>query len=774
MQALTVAALLRGVSTKQWRWFVFGGACLGLTGYTYLAARLFPLVLGIAMLPLLLTKTRQRWAQISVYLGTAFVVLLPLLVYFGQHPDAFWVRIGQVSAESTAQTNALLDSIIQSLGMYFIEGDPYWRFNIPGQSMLGIVIGILAVGGWIWLISRWRKWRIPTQRFAILLLTLTPLIMLLPTALAIGEIVPSNLRAIGVLPFIFYLPAVAVYELLHLLPVRQTGRVVATASLLVLAISTVFVARDYFREWATRSDVYYENDSDLVALAEFVDGLSAENPLYVAALHYRHPTVAFSAEQYDAIKWLPQSNALVVPPDGAATIVYPHSSPAPDWAQSLLANAERTDGPPGPDGDPLFVSYQLADGDITMPDLSAADSNFGNLLRLTGYQVGEGQAGGTLPVLLSWEVIGETERGVLPFVHIEDVNRYRWGQIEPFAYPAEQWQVGETIFQQVDVPLAAGMPTDNYRLHVGLFDTNSAEQIPVLDANGNFAGTTHQVEPVTVSASFTAVEDLPGPSVYLNADVQPGLRLIGFERGGETIATGEPFWLALWWEATRALDDNLSIQLYLTEAGGSRTQWMETQPVQGRFPFATWPTPAFVRDHVVPTVPLDTPSGSYTLELVVDDGSSIYTTDLGPLTIEQTERAFEPPAVEYGTDATFGNEIRLVGYDLAVGELMLVWQALGSISADYTVFVHVLNPDGTCCAWQQDTQPRQGSYPTSRWIENEIIADSYAITLPDDLPAGIYPVEVGLYLPTNGQRLSVNVPGLPDADFFYLQPLVIE
>jgi hypothetical protein len=116
----------------------------------------------------------------------------------------------------------------------------------------------------------------------------------------------------------------------------------------------------------------------------------------------------------------------------------------------------------------------------------------------------------------------------------------------------------------------------------------------------------------------------------------------------------------------------------------------------------------------------------------------------------------------------------LVGYDLATDELLLVWQALGSISADYTVFVHILNPDGTCCVWQQDTPPRQGSYPTSRWIESEIITDRYALALPDDLPPGAYPVEIGLYLPVNGQRLSVMARDLPDADFLYLQPIVIE
>jgi hypothetical protein len=361
-------------------------------------------------------------------------------------------------------------------------------------------------------------------------------------------------------------------------------------------------------------------------------------------------------------------------------------------------------------------------------------------------------------------------------VHIEDANRYRWGQVESIAYPAEQWEVGETLVQHAAVPLPPGMPTDAYRLHVGLFDADSAEQLPILDDGGHFAGTTVQIEPVTVFAS--ASPPLTAPPLVLDATVLPGLRLLGYERGGATAATGESFWLSLWWQANQPVSDTVAVQLYLRDADGNRTLWQETQPVQGRFPFATWETPLFVRDNVSPTVPGNMADGAYTLELIVVDGKeAIYATDLGPLTITTTERMFDAPPFQTATDATFGGEIALLGYDLvpsAMGEaeLTLVWQALDMPSADYTVFIHALNPDGTCCAWQQDSAPHQGNYPTTRWLPGEIVADNVTIELPDDAPPGEYQIEIGFYIPANGQRLSVRAAGLPDGDFYYLEPVI--
>jgi 4-amino-4-deoxy-L-arabinose transferase-like glycosyltransferase len=65
LQALMVAMLLRGLRREDWRWLAGAGAMLGLAAYTYLAVRLFPVLLLLACLPLL-WHGRRRWAQLGL------------------------------------------------------------------------------------------------------------------------------------------------------------------------------------------------------------------------------------------------------------------------------------------------------------------------------------------------------------------------------------------------------------------------------------------------------------------------------------------------------------------------------------------------------------------------------------------------------------------------------------------------------------------------------------------------------------------------------------
>jgi 4-amino-4-deoxy-L-arabinose transferase-like glycosyltransferase len=205
LQTLTVGALVRGLRLEQRKWLVASGIFLGLSGYTYLAVRLFPVLLLLACLPLLIgQKWRQRILQLLLVGGVALVVLAPLLGFFITNPDAFWVRISQVAPSETALS--LGESIVRSLEMFFLVGDPYVRFNVPGRPLFGWFWGGLLLVGWGMLLWGWRRLQADWQRFAVLLLLLAPFVMLLPTALAVNEIVPSNLRAIGLIPFVFYLP----------------------------------------------------------------------------------------------------------------------------------------------------------------------------------------------------------------------------------------------------------------------------------------------------------------------------------------------------------------------------------------------------------------------------------------------------------------------------------------------------------------------------------------------------------------------------------------
>lgn len=788
LQALTVAALFRGLRGKQWPWLLLAGVFLGLTAYTYLSARLFPVLLLAAVLPLLFSyeNMRIRWQQLFFVGLIALLIILPLIAYFQDNPAAFWVRIGQVAPGQSGGLS-IIESLLKSLGMYFLVGDPYIRFNIPERPLFGWFWGGLLLVGWIICLLRYRRYPYDWQRAALILLLLAPLVMLLPTALAVNEIVPSNLRAIGLIPFVFYLPAIGLIALLqdlgrrlHLPPLTSAVQVII---LLLIVAGWAYTYNLYFHHWAMTAELVYEADGDLAAAAAYLDQTDTTGKkVYVAAVHYRHPTMAFLSEKYPTLKWLPESETLVFPATGESLYVYPHNSPAAEWSLPYLEAGSLVHEGTGAQGQPLFDVYQLNQ----QPALNIAHPlhvNFGNAITLLGYDLQPAAAGETLLALLYWHVearppVGNVANPV-PFIHLEDSRGYRWSQAEAGAYPAEQWEAGEVIVQQVAIPITPGTPPGEYQLRVGLFDPGNGMRLSRLDEGGRFQGDSYPIESVAITAGVPP-DDLPRPPFPVNQTAVNGLRLLGYERGSTTAAAGDFLDVALWWSAERPLPA-MQRQLLLTGQDELRVPLIEGDPAQGGYPFAEWTTPQFVIDRQTVRLPDDLPAGAYrlALHLVGEGEETLYAVDLGLLRTEATERVFARPPVTNLVEASFGQEITLVGYDLDSDPaansytLTLVWQAQARPSHAYTVFVHLLYADGTCCVWQQDVMPRQNSYPTDRWLADEVVSDVYQIDLPADLPVGEYPLEVGLYLAETGQRLAVTQSGQPDADAVFLRPLPV-
>jgi hypothetical protein len=116
--------------------------------------------------------------------------------------------------------------------------------------------------------------------------------------------------------------------------------------------------------------------------------------------------------------------------------------------------------------------------------------------------------------------------------------------------------------------------------------------------------------------------------------------------------------------------------------------------------------------------------------------------------IEPPARNFTAPTMPHVLDAIFGDQIRLLGYDLKregdVLEIDLAWKALRDITSNYKVFAHVFDPATETIAAQWDAMPRDNAYPTSRWITGEVVTETLSIPLTA-VPAGDYRVALGLY-----------------------------
>jgi hypothetical protein len=121
-----------------------------------------------------------------------------------------------------------------------------------------------------------------------------------------------------------------------------------------------------------------------------------------------------------------------------------------------------------------------------------------------------------------------------------------------------------------------------------------------------------------------------------------------------------------------------------------------------------------------------------------------------------------PPQTQ--TDAVFGGEIALVGYDIAdaapspgdVLALRLYWQAVERPSANVSLFVHLLSVGETVPVAQFDGTPVNAKRLPLTWGDpDEVLLGEAAIALPADLPLGAYTLALGLYDFTTGARLTL-------------------
>jgi hypothetical protein len=159
--------------------------------------------------------------------------------------------------------------------------------------------------------------------------------------------------------------------------------------------------------------------------------------------------------------------------------------------------------------------------------------------------------------------------------------------------------------------------------------------------------------------------------------------------------------------------------------------------------------------------PLTSP-GTYSLRSVLvpvdDERESVLSAELLDVQVLARPRSFAVPEMQQTVDATYGRDLRLLGYDLEVDaaavHLTLHWRALRRMGVDYKMFVHLADPLTEAVVAQADVMPHGWAYPTTWWEADEVVSDDIRIPLEDVRP-GQYRLIVGVYSPDTGERLLV-------------------
>ena len=540
-------ALKGAPARSNWRFFVLAGLFLGLTQYTYTAARFFPLlILGILFLALILARplVTRRWLCLLLMFLVAAVVVLPLGIYFWQHPVDFYGRAEQISIFAPEFSGGdpggrLWRSVVETAYMFTVWGDPNYRFNLAGQPVFGPLEGALFYGGLV--ICMWLAARPAGQiddlthsrrRLAYAALLLWLFVMLAPMTLS-AESLPYYQRAIGVLPAIYFFPALLLDTLARWAE-RHSDRAVCIVHVLSALFCVVFFAglavqtyQAYFIDWHTAT----RNDDDrrvaMVYVADYLKQVEAVEDLYISSEYAEHPTLAFLApERYDGIHWFNAQQSLPLPPEGVtATYLFLLETPPQPALLARAPDLRKVETGYDRFGRPVFEVYRWVDGELPSPSdrspgivswertFEPGDPyglrqsidlpvNFGDVMCFLGHdrsgdEVGPGE---TLEVVLYWQLLQRPERHYSIFVHLLDAESQIVGEFDANWYGTKFWREdgGETLLGYYPLRIKPETPPGEYQLEIGVYYQPTGERLPVYDENGEMVADRLLLRPVTV------------------------------------------------------------------------------------------------------------------------------------------------------------------------------------------------------------------------------------------------------------------------------------
>ena len=236
---------------------------------------------------------------------------------------------------------------------------------------------------------------------------------------------------------------------------------------------------------------------------------------------------------------------------------------------------------------------------------------------------------------------------------------------------------------------------------------------------------------------------LPGPDLSL-PDAERAARSFGPLRLEQVkvarLTLGKPWPVYFLWSAGSppAADYTISAQLF--NSAGQRVAQLDSQPFNGWLPTSQWLTGKKYQDTMLLTLPNSLPSGVYELRVSVYDKQGLTGQQTPILRLLQGEAA----ARQLMADADAGWTLQTVRLGSA-GALALDGVVRQAPSADYTWFVHLLEPSGRLLA--QDDRPPVA--PTSAWRPGDRFSEIFVVPAA---PAGAK-LEIGAY-DASGRRVS--------------------
>ncbi|HSG14689.1 MAG TPA: glycosyltransferase family 39 protein, partial [Anaerolineae bacterium] len=775
--------------------WIAAGLALGLSLYTYIPSRAFPLVILAWFAWIALTRRPlfgRIWRRLLLSLLLALIVFAPFGIYMVRFPEKVNQRIDSLQGfnklEKTLEGDPgpLLRNVASVPLMFTFQGDTAARYHFDSRPVFDPLTGIFFYLGLVvtvWL--AFRRGREPDNRSSYGLMLLWAAAMLAPN-LIVG-VNTSFLRAAGAIVPIYLIAAIGLDNVYGWFrrrwPQHDVAWRFAFAGLIAVGglLTLIRTWHDYFNLWVNENEVRLVYHA---GLAQIGDYLAQNQPPAGAQLFIAYDYVAettpgeFRYYHNKAVTWFDHTNTFGWRPDqGQSWYFISNEKPGGEGALSRLQGISQGETVFHDNGDEAFTLYRVDPAGVSWRPEHETAVEFVNGPELIGFDMPKTlNRGQQTPTVLHWLI--PEDRDDLPNrlsyaqIFLEDESGNVWQQAETLlGYPEAGWLAGDRFVTFLDLEIPAGMPPGPVFLRFGLRDW--------------------QVGPYTRVAVGSQTATRSGPFLVrgqLAGDVAPGPDTVVFDeqialvdyRLSSQIAPGLPTDIALDWLALEKPADDYRVQLQLTDGPEGDVFYVETSTIwPGTYPPTSWRASELVTSFHRLHVPLEIPAVEnpwLRLQLIPSNGDmplplSQGTNALTELMVDRREHLFEMPDIGRLVEARFGEQILLLGYDLGqlpvrpgdALDVTLYWQAIKTPSDGYTVLNHLVGDDGLIHG-QSDGPPSGDAWFTASWLPGEIIVDRRTIPVDADAPVGPHTLYVGLYTGGDGQRLPAYLDGQPQAD----------
>jgi 4-amino-4-deoxy-L-arabinose transferase-like glycosyltransferase len=756
----------RAFETRRTSDWLAAGVAFGVAQYSYSAVRALPPVIpGYLLFAAVLGRSpRTLWERRreGIAFGVAAAVaLLPLAVYVATNPSSFFERQMALATNDgrLAGGQGYLGRLGGMLRMFFLEGVSSPLQAFPGDPAFNPILGALFVLGIGVALTRLRE---PPCQFVLLWLAVFTLAAALPRDAA-----PHFIHGAGVLPVLFLFPALGLATLVdgaRRVGGRPLARLAAGGALLVAAGNLGWAWGRYFDDYRALPGLATMYDSDLIDVANAMNDRSNHATALVIPIGegytvgWSHPAIEYLYRGEAPYRFLRVDEATVAAELAAlvgerrqvTVIELSRARMAPPDDKQLLDVLLRRQGQVvEEEAHPNFrlASYRL-DGPL-WPELAPGGEKpsailFGGLLRLESWAAGPSEARDRLWALGRWSLLAETEHNLKVSLRLRDADGRLVAQADrdllapPRFAPTADWPAGERQASYHLLDLPPGLLAGRYTLAAAVYDRDSGEIQRAGDALEASLGEVSLPSSGTPLAAEAALPDTRWG----------GIALVGRALPDAPVRPGATATLALYWRRLPGPLAGEGYQVQLVDGAGRQHGAWRGAPLGGRLPVARWPEGELVRDVVELRLPPLAPAGVLAVEVAWGEGAPVR---IGALAVAGRERSFTPPPVAHPVGETLGDVATLVGWSSRrLGgdvQVDLVWQAAATAEREWSVFLHLVGPDGRIVA-QRDGPPAGGTAPTSSWLPSEVVIDRRTLRAPTELVRLV----VGFYDPVSGER----------------------